>query len=308
MNLQTLPAISVVIPLYNKEKYLRRAVESVLSQGAAVREVIVVDDGSTDNGPAQLESLGDSRVRLIRQPNGGVSAARNAGIEAATGEYVAFLDADDAWLPGFVDELLALMQQFPQASLHATSYSRVWPDGRRQDAYLPEPLGKLQRQLIANPFYVWARSAFFSISSSACVRRKVLLEHGIRFPVGESQGEDQDVIFQLMEAGGLAFSPKALMEYSQAVPNSLYSSLPEQVPPCYMRLLQRTRQANYPAQHRRGAQRVVAVNYLNVARTLMAKGKRREAAALIFSRDAMHHPTYWMRTVSRMLLPTGMMK
>jgi glycosyltransferase involved in cell wall biosynthesis len=280
----------------------------VLLQGAAVREVIVVDDGSTDNGPAQLALLGDSRVRLIRQPNGGVSAARNTGIEAATGEYVAFLDADDAWLPGFVDELLALMRQFPQASLYATSYSRVWPDGQRQDAYLPNPLDKSQRQLVAEPFRIWSRSAFFSISTSSCVRREVLLEQNIRFPVGESQGEDQDVIFQLMEAGELAFSTRALTEYSQAVPNSLYSSLPEQLPPCYARLLQRTRQPDYPQRHRRGAQRVVAVNYLNVARTLMAKGRRREAAALIFTRVALHHPTYWLRMALRLMMPTGMMK
>ena len=307
MMAQVLPTFSVVIPLYNKEPYLRRAVESVLSQGAAVHEVIVVDDGSTDNGPAQLALLEDRRVRLIRQPNGGVSAARNTGIEAATGEYVAFLDADDAWMPGLVDELLALMRQFPKASLYATSFCRVWPDGRRQDAYLPGQLDKSHRQLIADPYRAWARSVFIHISSSACGRR-LLLERGIRFPVGESLGEDQDVIFQLMEAGGVAFSPKALMEYSQAVPNSLYSSLPEQLPPCYARLLQRTRQADYPQRHRRGAQRVVAVNYLNVARTLMAKGKRREAAALIFTRVALHHPTYWLRMALRLMMPTGMMK
>lgn len=305
---QVLPTFSVVIPLYNKEQYLRRAVESVLSQGAAVYEVIVVDDGSTDNGPAQLDSLGDSRVRLIRQPNGGVSAARNTGIEAATGEYVAFLDADDAWLPGFVDELLTLMQLYPQASLYATSYCRVWPDGRRQDAYLPAQLCRSHRQLVAEPFRIWSRSAFFSISTSSCVRREVFLNQNIRFPIGESQGEDQDVIFQLMEAGELAFSPRALTEYSQAVPNSLYSSLPAQLPPCYVRLLQRTRQPDYPQRHRRGAQRLVAVNYLNVARTLMARGKRREAAALIFTRAALHHSTYWLRTASRLMLPTGQMK
>lgn len=307
MNTHTLPAISVIIPLYNKEKYLLRAVESVLSQGVAVREVIVVDDGSTDNGPAQLASLSDPRVRLIRQPNGGVSAARNTGIDAAVGDYLAFLDADDAWLPGFVDEVQALMRQFPQACLYATSYSRVWPDGRRQDAYLPESLDGSERQLIADPYRAWARSVFIHISSSACERR-LLLERGIRFPVGESLGEDQDVIFQLMETGEVAFSPKALMEYSQVVPNSLYSSLPEQLPPCYMRLLQRTRQPDYPARHRRGAQRVVAVNYLNVARTMMARGKRREAAGLIFSRIALHHPTYWVRTALRLILPTGKAK
>lgn len=299
-----LPRISVVIPLYNKEKYIVRAVESALSQGAAVHEVIVVDDGSTDNGAAQLTSLRDDRVHLIRQPNGGVSAARNAGIAAASGEYVAFLDADDAWLPGFVEELLVLMRQFPRACLYATSFVRVWPDGRREDTHLPASLDNSRKQLVDDPFRAWSRSAFF-FTSSLCTRRDVLLGQGIRFPAGESQGEDQDVIFQLMEAGEVAFSPKALAEYSQAVPESLSSSLPEKILPCYVRLLQRARQANYPARHRRGALRVVAVNYLNVARTLMGKGKRGQAAGLIYSRDAMHHPIYWVRTALQLMRLVG---
>lgn len=299
-----MPRISVVIPLYNKEKYIVRAVESALSQGAAVHEVIVVDDGSTDRGPAQLEALGDARVRLIRQPNGGVSAARNAGIEAATGEYVAFLDADDAWLPGLVEELLALMRQFPQAGLFATSYVRIWPDGTREPAHLPASLDRREKQLVTDPFRAWSRSAFF-FTSSLCARRALLLGRGIRFPVGESQGEDQDVIFRLMEAGEVAFSPRTLVEYTQAVPDSLSSTLPQKLLPCYVRLQQRARAPDYPARHRRGALRVVAVNYLNVARTLMAKGRRREAAKLIVSRDAMHHPTYWLRTAVCWMNPAG---
>lgn len=301
---QTMPRISVVIPLYNKEKYLRRAVESALSQGPAVHEVIVVDDGSTDNGPAHLASLGDDRLRLIRQPNGGVSRARNAGIEAATGEFIAFLDADDAWLPGFADELQALIQAFPQASLYATSYVRVWPDGRREQACLPGVLKNATRQVVTDPFSAWSRSAIF-FTSSMCVRHEALQKQNIRFPIGENLGEDQDVIFRLLESGVLAFSSSPLTEYTQAVFNSLSSSSPGEVLPCYLRLLQRSWQADYPAQHRCGAQRVVAVNYLNVARTLMRVGKRGEAAALVFTQAAMRHPTYWARTALRLLLPTG---
>lgn len=299
-----LPRISVVVPLYNKENYVVRAVESALSQGAAVHEVIVVDDGSTDSGPALLASLADTRVRLIRQQNGGVSAARNTGIEAASGEYVAFLDADDAWLPGYVDALQTLMQEFPLAGLYATSYVRVWPDGKRQEAFLPALLDRHKAQWVGDPFRAWSRSAFF-FTSSLCVRRAVLQASNIQFPVGESQGEDQDVIFRLMETTGVAFSPKPLTEYTQAVANSLSSTQPERMLPCYVRLLQRARAPGYPAQHRRGALRVIAVNYLNVARTLISRGRRREAARLIVSREAMRHPTYWLRTAVCWMNPTG---
>jgi glycosyltransferase involved in cell wall biosynthesis len=95
----TAPLISVVIPAYNRVHTIQEAVRSALDQEDVDIEVIVVDDGSTDGTGAAAEALGDPRVRVITQQNGGVSAARNAGIAGAGGEWVAFLDSDDLWLP-----------------------------------------------------------------------------------------------------------------------------------------------------------------------------------------------------------------
>jgi len=90
--------LSVVIPAYNNERWIGRAIDSVLSQSQPADEILVVDDGSTDRTAEMAADCGGP-VRLIRQPNGGASAARNAGIEAASGNWIAFLDADDQWLP-----------------------------------------------------------------------------------------------------------------------------------------------------------------------------------------------------------------
>jgi glycosyltransferase involved in cell wall biosynthesis len=95
--------VSVVIPLYNKGKYIERALSSVLSQTHQPLEVIVVDDGSTDDGPERVLKFNNPEIKLIRQENKGPGAARNVGLDRAKGKYIAFLDADDEWLPLFLE-------------------------------------------------------------------------------------------------------------------------------------------------------------------------------------------------------------
>ncbi len=101
--------ISVVIPLYNKEREVERAVRSVLGQTRLPLEIIVIDDGSTDGSAVVTERLGAPLVKLISQSNHGVSTARNRGIAEARGRYVALLDADDAWEPGYLAKIEQLI-------------------------------------------------------------------------------------------------------------------------------------------------------------------------------------------------------
>jgi len=116
------PLISVVIPLYDKEREIEAALRSVLAQTRLPAEIIVVDDGSTDRGAEQAEAVGSPLVRLVRQSNAGVSAARNRGIAEARGEYVALLDADDAWRPGFLEEIAAMIREFPGCGMYCTAF------------------------------------------------------------------------------------------------------------------------------------------------------------------------------------------
>ncbi|MDO5311667.1 MAG: glycosyltransferase family 2 protein, partial [Clostridia bacterium] len=101
------PLISVIIPVYKVEDYLPACVESVLSQTYSNTEIILVDDGSPDNCPRMCTAFAesDSRIRVIHKENGGLSSARNAGIDAARGEFLAFLDSDDLWSPWFLERL-----------------------------------------------------------------------------------------------------------------------------------------------------------------------------------------------------------
>ena len=117
-----IPAISVVIPLYNKGPYIARALNSVLAQTFQDFEVIVVD-GSTDDGAEVVKGFDDSRIRLIQEEGVGVSAARNQGVAAARAELIAFLDADDEWMPRHLETLMRLRENYPEAGLYATAYS-----------------------------------------------------------------------------------------------------------------------------------------------------------------------------------------
>ena len=108
------PPISVVIPAFNAELYLAEAIQSVLAEGIPGIEVVVVDDGSTD-GTAGVAAAFGTQVALIRQPNAGIGAARNAGVERAAGNFLAFLDSDDVWPAGSLACRLAVLDADPEA-------------------------------------------------------------------------------------------------------------------------------------------------------------------------------------------------
>ena len=117
-----MPKVSVIIPLYNKARYVGRALDSVFAQTYHDYEIIVIDDGSTDNGVEIVRQYGDNRLRLIRQANAGPGAARNSGIRESGAELLAFLDADDEWMPEFLQTSLAALQSNPECDLTASAY------------------------------------------------------------------------------------------------------------------------------------------------------------------------------------------
>jgi len=124
-----LPRVSVIIPTYNRSRMLKEAIDSVLSQDYPHFELVVVDDGSTDATAELLQAYGQDLV-VIRQPNRGVSAARNAGIAAASGRYIAFLDSDDLWLPQKLTRQVRFFNQYPDALVCQTE--EIWMrNGRR---------------------------------------------------------------------------------------------------------------------------------------------------------------------------------
>jgi len=168
------PQFSVVVPLYNKRPYIRRAVDSVLGQTFEDFEMIVVDDGSTDGSADALQDFADGRMRIIRQANAGVGAARNRGMAEAAGCWIAFLDADDAWLPDHLDELAELAGEFPEAGLLSTTCVEAVG---AQLPVVPKPDGGAARREI-DYFFEASRRIGVINSTSAAVRRAIVQELG----------------------------------------------------------------------------------------------------------------------------------
>lgn len=180
--------ITVVIPLYNKADCIATALDSVLIQTYQDFEVIVVDDGSTDDGAAVVEQYADPRIRLIRQENAGVSAARNKGISEARGEYVAFLDADDEWMPEFLAEIVALQQEFPDCKAQATTYVQC-QNGEKKNIILNKLPFSGDHGVLTNYFEVATHSNPPIWTGGVCIERALLQDLG-GFPLGIKSGED----------------------------------------------------------------------------------------------------------------------
>lgn len=204
--------ISVIIPLYNKAGSIAQALDSVMAQECQDFEVIVVDDGSTDGGAAVVENYADPRIRMVRQENAGVSAARNRGIEEAKGEYVAFLDADDVWMPGFLSEIVALQKEFPQCRAQATNYV-FNSNGAKSPTILRKiPFGG-ERGVLVNYFEVASCSHPPVWTSAVCIERRLLQEIG-GFPVGIKSGEDLLTWARVAVRTDWAYSMRAMAQYN----------------------------------------------------------------------------------------------
>jgi glycosyltransferase involved in cell wall biosynthesis/phosphorylcholine metabolism protein LicD len=208
--------ISVVIPLYNKEAEVERALRSVIEQSLAPREIIVVDDGSTDGSRAIVERIiaehPEAGIRLITQPNGGVSAARNRGIAEAKGDYIALLDADDVWLTGYIAEVCRLMEYYPEADAYSTAFDIV-SGTQRVAAAVPTTEGyiNIAEEALLRHYPI--------IPSTATLRRETVLRAG-GFPVGMRIGEDQWLWVRMMQHGAkFCFSPMSLVRYSRTASN-----------------------------------------------------------------------------------------
>jgi glycosyltransferase involved in cell wall biosynthesis len=217
------PTISVVIPAYNREQTVHTAIRSVLWQTLPPTEVIVVDDGSSDGTAAAVEALAEPTVRLVRQANGGISAARNTGIREAKGDWVAFQDSDDEWLPTKLERQFAAHAADPNTPnafycgmvIAGAPDSSAGSPARRQIAYHPDPA---LTELAGNILPTLLRTN--PISTQTLVARRETLHQAGLFDTNLKSLVDWDIAIRLASLGPIGFLDEPLV-IQRFTPNSI---------------------------------------------------------------------------------------
>lgn len=205
--------VSVIIPLYNGAAYIERSIRSVLNQTFQEFEIIVVDDGSTDDGPQRVATFNLPSIRLVRQPNGGVSTARNTGIREARYGLVAFLDADDEWMPDHLETIIRLYHTFPQCGVFGTSYYFLREGEKPRLPIIPERFHFTGEDGVLDNYYELASGTDFPMQTSAYAVRIEIIRSIGGFPVGIPSGEDILTLARLRAVCEFAYSRKPTSIY-----------------------------------------------------------------------------------------------
>lgn len=197
--------VTVIIPNYNQSHYVGDAIRSVLNQTYRDFEIIVVDDGSTDNSREVVAQFGD-RVRYIWQENKGLAGARNTGIHAAQGKLIGLLDADDEWLPRYLENMLLLVDRFPNAAVYYCSAQGIDAEGND----LPQVFGRPSRQL--KSLYQMVLRANFLIPSTILMCRPIILNAGL-FDQSLRSCEDWDLWLRILPNHEIVGTNECLVRY-----------------------------------------------------------------------------------------------
>ena len=201
-----MPRVSVTIPTYNRSGLVKEAIECVLSQTYDDLEVIVVDDGSSDNTYSVVECINDPRLQYYHKTNGGCASARNFGLKECTGDYIGFLDSDDLWPENFVEVMLGQLEANPEYGCVYSPVIKVSPDGGQKDSYGIKDCksGTITRDLFKRSF-IWLQSTLF---------RKEALE-GLRFDESMRSGADTDAILRLSAKIKFLFVPQIKITFRE---------------------------------------------------------------------------------------------
>lgn len=199
--------LSIIIPLYNKEKHIIGVLDSVVSQTFKNFEVIVVDDGSTDNGALKVEAYPDERIHLVRKQNGGVSSARNWGLKYANADLVFYLDGDDKLEPNALSVLYDLYEKYPQCDIFTGNFIQVYPNIKER-LYCKSKC----EYVVEDNYKDFYKQKFYMRTGIFMIKKARLLEsdgYNERLCIGE----DLEFFMRLLTNCKVAYTPTCIFRY-----------------------------------------------------------------------------------------------
>lgn len=216
-----MPFFSVVIPLYNKETFVAKTIESVLVQTFQDFEIIVVDDVSTDRS---LEiASGFDKVKIVsHEKNKGLSASRNTGIANANSDFIAFIDADDVWKPYFLEKINEMIGKFPSAGLFASGYEECYPGNRIVEIHKNLDFAPDEMNIVSDAFAANSHQPMFCYSS--IVIRKDVFDKVGNFDENITLGEDVDFNIRALQKFPLAYFNNGAAQYTIFSENQITTS------------------------------------------------------------------------------------
>ena len=198
-----MPLISIVIPLYNKERFIKETLDSVFNQSFTDYEIIIVNDGSTDSSVFIVNAIGDQRITVLSNQNKGVSHARNFGISKANSDLIALLDGDDLWEQNHLENLYNLYEKFPDCGLYATAYNKKYFNGEKIKASY-NGLAKEYFGIIEDYFSASIKDSI-AWTSAVLIPMKTFRKVGV-FDEEMRSGQDTDLWIRIALKDSIAFS------------------------------------------------------------------------------------------------------
>ena len=213
------PIFSVIIPLYNKEQYIKDTIYSVINQTFTNFEIIIIDDGSTDRSLEVVKSIDDLRVILINQTNGGVSKARNRGIREAKGEFIAFLDADDIWASNKLEKQYKIHQKYPELKWSCGGYKIIGDKKKNREVIFKSNL--LNLGLIDDAIDAIVEGLRIS-TITVVIRKEIFNNNRLYFNEDINTSEDREVWYKIASLyPSIGYVPKILAFYKVGIDSSL---------------------------------------------------------------------------------------
>jgi len=219
------PCVSIIVPLYNKFNEVERAIDSIFAQTLQDFELIIVDGGSTDGSLDVIKKYeNDSRYYLIHQASKGVSGARNEGISSANAEFITFLDADDVWLPQYLEMIMKLNQKYPKAGIFATAYYVDNPQKNNRNIICCSDVTKTFEGLLPSYYHAISTGPHPIITSGVGIPKSILNQIG-GFDEKLSIGEDLDLWAKIALHYPIAYSATPLWIYYMGSTNNHLSTV-----------------------------------------------------------------------------------